>query len=71
MQAYRFETTLEQDGTLTLQELPFRAGERIEVIVFECPRAAKAGKLYSLRGTPIRYVDPTEPVAEEDWEAAP
>ena len=24
---------------------------------------------YPLRGTPIRYIDPFEPVADEDWEA--
>jgi len=24
---------------------------------------------YPLRGKPIRYIDPIEPVAEEDWEA--
>ena len=26
---------------------------------------------YPLRGAPIRYDDPTEPVAENDWEALP
>ena len=26
-------------------------------------------KLKSLRGTVVEYVDPMEPVAEEDWEA--
>ena len=25
---------------------------------------------YSLRGLPFTYIDPTEPVAEEEWEAA-
>ncbi len=26
-------------------------------------------KRYSLRGLPFTYIDPTEPVAVEDWEA--
>jgi hypothetical protein len=33
MQAYRIETTLQQDGTVTLQHLPFQAGEPVEIIV--------------------------------------
>jgi hypothetical protein len=30
MQAYRVETTLQQDGTLTLSNLPLHAGETVE-----------------------------------------
>ncbi len=33
MQAHRVEATIEQDGTLTLENLPFHAGEVVEVIV--------------------------------------
>jgi hypothetical protein len=70
MQAYRVETTLTQDGTLTLRNLPLRAGESVEVIILVQPPVALRQRQYPLRGTPIRYVDPTEPVAQADWEAA-
>jgi hypothetical protein len=70
MQAYRVETTVVQDGTLTLSNLPLRAGEAIEMIILVQPSAMHSHQRYPLRGTPVRYIDPTEPVAQADWEAA-
>jgi hypothetical protein len=70
MQAYRVETTVAQDGTLTLSNLPLHAGEAVEVIILVQPSAMRGRQRYPLRGTPIRYIDPTEPVAQADWEAA-
>jgi hypothetical protein len=67
--AHRIETTLDQDGRLTLEHLPFRAGQSVEVIILPRSEAAKAADPYPLRGTPFRYDRPTEPVAEEDWDA--
>ncbi len=69
MNAYRTQTTLTQDGTLVLKELPFHAGDRIDVLVTPHGRTLHPAS-YSLRGTPIEYRDPTKPVAQEDWEAA-
>jgi hypothetical protein len=69
MQDFRLETKVESDGSLTIKDLPFSAGDNVEVII----RGRKAGtdqkKRYPLRGTPIRYLDPVGSVAEEDWEA--
>jgi hypothetical protein len=70
MQAYRVETTLQQDGTLTLSNLPLRAGETVEVIILVQPSVVVDRQRYPLRGVPVCYVDPTEPVAQADWEAA-
>ena len=70
MQAYRVETTLQQDGTLILSNLPFQAGETVEVIILVQPSIALERQRYPLRGAPIHYVEPTEPVAQADWEAA-
>ena len=70
MQAYRVETTLEQDGTLTLSNLPLRAGEAVEVIILVQPPGVVSHQHYPLRGTSVHYSEPTEPVAHEDWEAA-
>ena len=44
MQAYRQETILEHDGTLTLRDLPLQAGEKVEVIInVQSPPVAASG----------------------------
>jgi len=70
MQAYRQETIIQHDGTLTLRDLPLQAGEKVEVIIIVQAPPARTPVSYSLRGTPLTYVDPTEPVADADWESA-
>lgn len=70
MQAYRQETIIQRDGTLTLRDLPLQAGEKVEVIIIVQSPPARSQNPYPLRGTPVTYIDPTEPVAESDWEAA-
>jgi hypothetical protein len=67
--AHRVETTLQQDGTLTLEHLPFRAGQAVEVIVLPQALGSLSGNQYPLRGKVVRYDQPTDPVAEGDWEA--
>jgi hypothetical protein len=58
------------DGTLKLNNLPFSAGEPVEVIILTRPSASPRQSPYPLRGTPVTYIDPTEPVSQTDWEAA-
>lgn len=70
MQAHRAETTLSEDGMITLHDLPFRRGELVEVIVLASSPPAAPGSRYPLRGTPVTLLAPTDPVAEADWEAA-
>jgi hypothetical protein len=55
---------------LTLEHLPFRAGQTVEVIVLLQPGKAPSGDPYPLRGTPVHFERPTDPVAEGDWEAS-
>ncbi len=78
MNAYRIETTLTENGTVTLQGLPFSAGDAVEIIVLEVGSPREGARTlatrhpnsnpYPLRGKVIRYDEPTEPVALEDWE---
>ncbi|MBD2390566.1 hypothetical protein RI030_01355 [Aphanizomenon flos-aquae NRERC-008] len=76
MNAHKIETSLTEDGTLVLKGLPFHAGDVVEVIILQPQTAQHQIKsletqntnLYPLRGKVIRYDDPTEPVALEDWE---
>ena len=67
--AHRVEITLQQDGTLTLDRLPFQAGQSVEVIILLVAKKPEIANPYPLRGIPITYERPCDPVAEEDWEA--
>jgi hypothetical protein len=68
MNAYRIETAIAENGTLTLSGIPFHAGDTVEVIILEHTMQVTSTNRYPLRGTPIHYIDPTEPVALEEWE---
>jgi len=68
MQAYRTETTISQDGKLSIKGLPFRKGDTVEVIVLTQDRNP-TGERYPLRGKPIIYNKPYHSVAEEEWES--
>jgi len=70
MQAYHVQTTVANDGSLKLNNLPFPAGESVEVIILTRPTISPRQNSYPLRSTPVTYIDPTEPVAQTDWEAA-
>jgi hypothetical protein len=69
MATFRLDTTVTKDGTLTLNNLPFQAGDSVEVIIVPRVATSDAKNGYSLRGKVIHYDNPTVPVAEEDWEA--
>ncbi|MBF2067439.1 MAG: hypothetical protein IGS39_23920 [Calothrix sp. C42_A2020_038] len=76
MNAHKIEVVLAEDGTLILRGLPFHAGDAVEVIILEAKTpqhtvaslASPEANNYPLRGKVVRYDDPTEPVALEDWE---
>ena len=69
MSAHRIETTLNQDGKLVLEDLPFQAGDPVEVIISPRPIKSNGQNVRPLRGQPIQYENPTDPVAPEDWNA--
>lgn len=69
MKAYRVEAAIERGGTLMLDGLPFHKGEMVEVIVLSRSDASQNAGRYPLRGKPIRYDAPMEPVAHGEWEA--
>jgi hypothetical protein len=70
MLAHRIEAIVAQDKTLTLQNLPFQSGEHVEVIILSQPQRDVGQNRYPLRGIPTQYTDPTEPVAEDDWDVS-
>ena len=71
MQAHRTKAIVSENGSVTIEKLPFPAGKRVEIVVFPAESQSPQGERYPLRGTPIQFDDPTEPVAEADWEVLP
>ena len=71
MYAHRVKTRLTQDGIVTLDKLPFQSGDVVEIIILALTPQKSEDNLYPLRGTPIEYKDPLEPVAEADWDVLP
>ena len=69
MQAYKTEARIQKEGELRLLDLPFHAGDEVEVILLRRELKPARENRYPFRGVPIRYEDPTGPVAEDDWEA--
>ena len=67
MQIYRVETTIWKGGTLTIKGLPFKAGDKVEVVVRSREQKRELSESYPLRGKPVRYADPFGTVAEGDW----
>lgn len=68
METYRIEVTVSKEKTISLKDLPFTEGDKVEILV--CKRIREADKKqekYPLRGLPIRYKKPLESVAENDW----
>jgi hypothetical protein len=70
MLAHRLEATVSHDRTLTLENLPFHSGEQVEIIILSRPRKTHQQAKYSLHGTVTQYIEPMEPVGQDDWEVA-
>ena len=69
MQTYRIETIIAKNRKLTISGLPFRVGEKVEVIIVSQSRKPETPRNYSLHGQPVRYIAPFDPVAEDEWNA--
>jgi hypothetical protein len=54
---------------LLLDALPFQEGELVEIIILAPEEQAIEPASFPVRGKVLEYVDPTEPVAQDDWEA--
>jgi hypothetical protein len=71
MQAYRIEATVAPDGSVVIHHLPLTAGDVVEVIVLVQEQKKDVKEQYPLKGTPVVYHKPTEPVAEDEWNIQP
>ncbi len=67
MKAYAYEHTMKKDGVLSLTDLPFSVGEKIEIVIISHSQLKNKAKRYPFWGKSVQYLNPTEPVAEKDW----
>lgn len=68
MNAHRIETALTENGKLSLQNLPFKKGDEVEIVIIE-RNHQKTMNSHSLKGTVIEYNEPLEAATlDEDWE---
>jgi hypothetical protein len=68
VEAHRTETLIQRDRVLTVHDVPFRAGEKVEVIILGAYERGDVQEQYPLRGKPVRFAAPFDSVAEDDWE---
>ena len=69
MAAYRTAARIDRTGRLVVNDIPFQHGDEVEVIVVSrCTQHRCSGDT-PLRGKPLRYDRPTDPVAVGEWEA--
>lgn len=64
---HRIETRVEQDGVITVRNLPFNKGETVEVVITVLREQSSAESDYPLRGKPVRLINPFDAVAEDEW----
>jgi len=74
MKAYRLELVLTENGSLTLEDLPFQAGESVEIIMLERStqqHSTQPNQEFPLAGKILQYDDPFgTATALEDWDVS-
>ena len=67
MDTYRVELTISKDKTLSIKNIPFAVGDKVEVLVRSRKYGNKKEQRYPLRGQAVFYHSPFEGVAENSW----
>lgn len=68
MNSHRLEIALTENGKITLDNLPFQAGETVEIVISLQQKISSPHNSFPLEGSVSYYHDPFEPVAEDEWE---
>ena len=69
MTAYHTTAHIEAGGRLVVEPVPFQPGADVEVFVIARVPIKPGENACPLRGKPVRYEHPADPVAEDDWKA--
>lgn len=62
----RIQKVLTEDGKIWLDHLPYRAGQSVEITL--CESSTIYSPPIDLQNKILEYIDPTEPVAADEWE---
>ena len=66
---HKIQVFLAENGQLILENLPFKKGEFVEVIVLKHRQPCSNFNDYPLAGKVIQYDEPYEPATDvQDWE---
>ena len=68
-QTCRTEKVMPENGVLILETPPFQAQNVVEIVVRLREKRRSPKDRYPLRGKILRYDDPTEPVAQNEWDS--
>lgn len=66
METFKTETVIKKNHKLEINNLPFQDGDKVEVMIKK--KSDEKGDDYLMMGEPITYINPFEPVAEDDWD---
>jgi len=70
-QAHKSHAIIGREGDLRISGLPFREGERVEVVILRAEPEPGTNPADALRGSILKDERPFDPVVPvEDWEAA-
>ncbi len=70
MNTHKIETSLTENGKLFIDNIPFKKGESVEVIIIKQSSNYSDINQYPLAGKVIKYENPLEPAADiEDWDS--
>ncbi len=65
------QATVGSHGSVTLEQLPYEPGQRIDVTISPIATSPAEGTVrYPLSGMKVEYHDPFGGTAADDWEAA-
>lgn len=69
MESYHIETLMPKDGNLILSGLPFKKGEKLDITLRTVEHYDVSEIEEFLAGSVGKYINPAEPVADDEWEA--
>ena len=68
MNSHRIKTAITENGKLSLQNLPFKKGDEVEIIIKQQKIETIDSEDFPLKDTVIHYEDPFEPaISPEEW----
>ena len=66
MNTYKTKTIIKRNHKIEIENLPFQDGDNVNIIVTKVENEHESK--YELRGTILKYENPFDSVAEDDWE---